>query len=710
MPPRSLPLRYECQFARRGVWTEHIAYGDNIAYNTPFGTPIATSATNIKAPGVYMAPDTPQHAFNGPIPINGSVASNRNDTGITKIQYTYALSQSAYLRAYGYTFYSDWMELSPMYGAEGVAEYTPSATAAQYQLITHTSGGALDFQDQLNDQNLVTIDGNYTTAGVIRFNNSSAYSGCLATCGDGRRSATWQRPATATRASTRQTVSRCRAWSTATTTWAQKRSSPPGSRAARKAGRVGSLRQAVRRRAQAPRWDSLWSGNANGSYNAVKPEFSNFSLADQWRPSDKFLLNAAVRYDNFTYGLPNTNTPANQFYANMSANYVCVNAATNEVLNTVLNPGTPPPAPAQYVVGDCNQAVDALQHITNAKGWVHPNGTTQDGVAAPSFTATSPTSYTLNYWQPRFSATYTLSPDTVIRASAGRFTQPPISASVQYTSSSGDDRSVWNNTMNLGFYSPFHPIPGISSAQYDLSLEQHLRGTDMSFKLTPFFTWVNDWQQQTFIGAGFVTQVPVGVNRDRGVEFQFNKGDFTRNGLSGQLAFTYTDSKIMFQNVPLSGGGVVTSSLTTLNQVIAAYNALTKAGGGSPCYVGTNPVSCNKTTSGGAAVIYNPYYNQPEQGLLNPSAWYNPFSTAIAPSLNGGVGSYVSPIVSSLLLNYRHDKLAITPSISFQTGGFYGSPLDTNGVDPRVHAKPSHLRNHEGISEGEPAAVQLPLQ
>ena len=27
--------------------------------------------------------------------------------------------------------------------------------------------------------------------------------------------------------------------------------------------------------------------------------------------------------------------------------------------------------------------------------------------------------------------------------------------------------------------------------------------------------------------------------------------------------------------------------------------------------------------------------------------------------------------------------MAITPSFNFQTGGFYGSPLDVNGVDPR---------------------------
>ncbi len=44
----------------------------------------------------------------------------------------------------------------------------------QYHLFTHTSGGALDFQDQLNDQNLLSFDGNYTTAGVIRFNNTRA--------------------------------------------------------------------------------------------------------------------------------------------------------------------------------------------------------------------------------------------------------------------------------------------------------------------------------------------------------------------------------------------------------------------------------------------------------------------------------------------------------------------------------------------------------
>ncbi len=434
-------------------------------------------------------------------------------------------------------------------------------------------------------------------------------------------------------------------------------------------------------------WDSLWNGNANGSYNTVKPKFTNASLADQFRPNDKFLINAAIRYDNFTYGLPDSTGIQNAFYANLTANYTCVLAATNQVLTQALPPGAVPPANAQYVVGDCNAAATQLHPTGPHTGWVHPNGTTQDGVAAPNFTASSPASYSLDYWQPRFSATYTQSPNVVWRVSAGRYTQPPISASVQYLALGGDNRSLWNNMMNLGFFSPFHPIPGISSGQYDLSYEQHFKGTDMSMKISPFYTWVSGWQQQTFIGAGFVTQVPVGVNRNEGVEFQFNKGDFSRDGFSGQLALTYTNSKVMFQNVGLSTGGIVPNTTIALNQAIAQYNGLTKQGGGSPCYQGGQAVSCstpNGKKVSGFDTIQNPYYNSSPQGLLDPGGWYNPYTTAIAPNLFAGDASYISPWVSSLILNYRHDRLAITPSFVFQSGGFYGSPLDNTGVDPRV--------------------------
>ncbi len=673
----------------------YVHYPDAITYNLPFGTPIAKGPGQVTSPTVYYTPNTPAHPFEGAIPVNANgLDVNQNDGGITKVQYTYSLSQSAYLRLYGYTFYSDWYLTSPTYASLGGGELPAFPSSAQYQLITHTSGGALDFQDQLNDQNLLALDGNYTTAGVMRFNNATAGGGTSPigyvakgahgfTCygnqnNSSSSSAQFGFPVPCLASGYYDVAS----GQNLAPTWIATAQTGPDAYAAggTPAAKAGA------------QWVSLWNGQVTGSYNTVRPRFVNGSLSDQFRPNDKFLINAAIRYDNFTYVLPDSLTPATQFYANMSANYTCVNAATNAVFTVPLAAGVPPPAPAQYILGDCNAGISALTH-THVTGYVHPNGTVQDGVTAPNFTANSPSSYNLSYWQPRFSMTYTASPDTVIRASAGRFTQPPISASVQYLSASGDDRSVWNNTMNLGFYSPFHPIPGISSAQYDLSLEHHFRGTDLSFKLTPFYTWVNQWQQQTFIGAGFVTQVPVGVNRDYGVEFQMNKGDFTRNGLSGLLAVTYTNSKVQFQNEPLSTGGVIPNATTSLNSYIAQYNQLTKAGGGSPCYRAGNPVSCSaktqpcnpsQPTGPKCDVILNPYYNQSEQPLLDPNGWYNPYTTAVASNLNGPITSYISPWVASLLLNYRHDKLAVTPSLNFQTGGYYGSPLDTEGLDPRA--------------------------
>ncbi|MBV8154134.1 MAG: TonB-dependent receptor [Candidatus Eremiobacteraeota bacterium] len=707
-----------------GITGCYLPYADQVVYNVPFGTPIASSATNFTQPSIYYAPSTPSHLFGQNIDPYTEYGTYMNDTGITKLQYTYALSSSAYLRAYGYTLYSDWLQNGPVYGASGQA--VPSLPSAQYDLMTHTVGAALDFNDQVDDQNLVNGSYNYTQAGVIRFNNSSAIAGAGTTpigymangrCYDPASGA--QVPClsstaydTATIVVSGKTIDCAKVVNAACYyhhPWTSNAASGPTGFAA--AGTAAAAAGAT--------WDSLWNGEATGSLNTVKPRFQNGAVGDQWRPNDKFLVNASIRYDNFTYNLPDSAGPADAFYANMTSNYTCVQASNNQVLTQPLPPGVPPPAAAQYVIGDCNAAASVLSPTGPHTGWVHPNGTTQDGVKAPSFTASSPASYSIGYWQPRFSATYTESPDTVWRVSAGEYTQPPLSASVQYLSASGDDRSVWNNTMNLGFYSPFHPIPGIQSDQYDLSYERHMTGTDMSMKITPFYTWVNGWQQQTFIGSGFVTQVPVGVNRDYGLEFQFTKGDFSRNGFSGLFSFTYTNSKVRFSNEGLSNGGIIPNTTIALNQVIAQYNALTKSGGGSQCYEATAPAPCNAkpicATATGAPVacgtagshiaftpVSNPYYNQPSQGQMDPNGWYDPYSTAIAPNLNGSVTSYISPAVASLILNYRQDKWAVTPSVQWQAGGFYGSPLDVNGYDPRACALNSATTGITKLSPGTP--------
>ena len=92
-----------------------------------------------------------------------------NDTAIAKIQYTKNFSSSAYLRLYGYTFYSDWF-LNGAYSTSFCAFVCP--VAPDYELNTHTRGLSAEFEDQLNEQNLLSVTGSYTTASIVRDNNA----------------------------------------------------------------------------------------------------------------------------------------------------------------------------------------------------------------------------------------------------------------------------------------------------------------------------------------------------------------------------------------------------------------------------------------------------------------------------------------------------------------------------------------------------------
>jgi TonB dependent receptor len=432
-------------------------------------------------------------------------------------------------------------------------------------------------------------------------------------------------------------------------------------------------------------WDTLWDGSNNGPENRVKPEFANLSLSDEFRPNDKWLVDASLKYDNYNYGLASSNTLGDQFAAFQVANFACVKKASSQVLVQPLTPGSVPPPSPIFTSGDCNAAYDAAYHTTGATGWVHPNGTTQDGVTAPAFTNVSPSGSDQFYYSPRLAVTYTQNPDTVWRFSGGRFTAPPLSASVQYLYSSGAGATnLWTNFMSYGYYSPYHQIAGTTSAQYDLSWEHHLHATDWSVKITPFLTQTSNWEQQAFIGTGFVTGVPVGRFQSEGVEAAVTKGDFSRNGLSGQLAFTYTHAAAQYQNLG------VPNLAQTMNAQISQFNVLTKAGGGAPCYLPFNGTVRPLTAAqcGQRRAISNPYYDYPMQGLLDPNGWYPASIFQLPPAFGPSYGlyaaSYTSPYVATAILNYRQNKLAVTPSLQFESGVSYGSPMDVAGVDPRV--------------------------
>jgi hypothetical protein len=53
------------------------------------------------------------------------------------------------------------------------------------------------------------------------------------------------------------------------------------------------------------------------------------------------------------------------------------------------------------------------------------------------------------------------------------------------------------------------------------------------------------------------------------------------------------------------------------------------------------------------------------------------------PSAFASGNSYAVPNVASLVLNWKHDKLSITPSLTYNDGSYYGSPLSMPGYIPQ---------------------------
>ncbi len=69
-----------------------------------------------------------------------------NNAGIAKIQYQHNMGSNAYLRIYGYSFYSDWLQASAL--SYGTPFFGFGALSYDYELESHTRGLSLSFADQ----------------------------------------------------------------------------------------------------------------------------------------------------------------------------------------------------------------------------------------------------------------------------------------------------------------------------------------------------------------------------------------------------------------------------------------------------------------------------------------------------------------------------------------------------------------------------------
>jgi hypothetical protein len=277
--------------------------------------------------------------------------------------------------------------------------------------------------------------------------------------------------------------------------------------------------------------------------------------------------------------------------------------------------------------------------------------------------------------------TYTLNAANVLRFSYGKYTQAPNTAFQQYNLLQQDLASYdATNFWKAGFTTTTHQIRPPTSTNYDFSWE-HQTG-DMSFKLTPFLRQTKDQIQNFFLDqkTNFVSGLNAGRQTSDGVEFELTKGDFNHNGLSGLFSVTYTKSLIKY--AALQNGGSV---LSTVNLAIQQYNSYTSAcKNAAPS---NSPMALCGTFGNSNALatesngIANPYFNAPGQPLLDLNGSYAPFNT-----IPGGVestdASYETPVTATAVLNYKVNKLSISPQFQFFEGVPYGAPLVSNGVDP----------------------------
>ena len=125
-----------------------------------------------------------------------------------------------------------------------------------------------------------------------------------------------------------------------------------------------------------------------------------------------------------------------------------------------------------------------------------------------------------------------MNPDTVLRASYGRYNEQPSAAYEQYNGLQQNLPDTLAQFYSLGFTTPGHEVAPSVSYNSDLSIEHHFKGTDMSFKLTPFLRQTQDQIENFYINytAGLTSGLNAGYQTSSGFEFQFDKGDFSRNG------------------------------------------------------------------------------------------------------------------------------------------------------------------------------------
>lgn len=647
-------------------------YVDESRFTGAMGVPLR--AADLGSVSQYFQPNSPTNrAVAGPQPIGDRDSQDIRST-IVKAQFQKNFGSNAYLRLYGYTFYTDWLNGNATFSLQesnnngGLTGFN----SPDYELISHERGAALNFSDQLNAQHLLSFTAAYNEATTVRWNNgfysaaSSRYPRTVAVlvdsanptnglcygmvggvptptyCGS-RAVAGYRLPAIGQPASIGLTTLH--------------------------AGDPSVTSASALTCGAGPCEYFTVENGTGGAYNNVRPQFSQMSLQDSFRPNEKWLIDLAAKYERFRYNLTDTTVPTGPLPSAPSA-------AARLLFQNSYNAFTCASAPA----------IQTATPFSCAAG-----DQAQFSVKSPSF-------FEYTYVSPRLGATYTLNPQNVLRFSAGLYVQPVSTAYVQYNYTQNNIAGAFAPLFySQGYHQPARDVRPEKSENYDFSWEHQVGGSDVQWKITPFYRHTKDEINQVLLDplTQFVSAVNVGEKKVTGIEVLLRKGDFNRDGLSGQLAYTYTHGTIRFK--PLPSGS---TALQGINTSVETYNAYT-----SFCAGHAADARCGSTTSGTTAApcytsagapdaacapgsIANPYWNAPVQPLFDESGWYTPYNQLPGTGLGGVSSSYIIPHVATLVLNYKRNRFTITPTLQLAAGGKYGAPVNGIGIDPAAGCAP----------------------
>ena len=125
-----------------------------------------------------------------------------------------------------------------------------------------------------------------------------------------------------------------------------------------------------------------------------------------------------------------------------------------------------------------------------------------------------------NVLQPRIGATYTVNPDTVLRASYGSYNeQPQLGVRAVQLAAAEPARRRSRSSIRSASRRPDTRVAPSISYNSDFSIEHHFKGTDMSFKLTPFLRQTQDQVENFYINytQGFISGLNAGNQTVRGL-------------------------------------------------------------------------------------------------------------------------------------------------------------------------------------------------